>query len=368
MIYYLLYPLSEHISFLNVFKYITFRSAYAAVTSLFIAFIIGPWIIRKLAGLQIKETIRTDGPATHFKKGGTPTMGGIIVLVACLVPTILWARLDNAYVLIVIFVTIWMGVIGFIDDYLKVIKKMKSGLIARYKMIWQILLGLIVAFIILKFPLNGHPLATVTTVPFLKNATIDWGWLYIPVVIFVITGTSNAVNLTDGLDGLAIGLSAIAFMAFGGMAYVTGNAKFAHYLMIPFLDGAGELTIFCAAMIGACLGFLWYNSNPASIFMGDVGSLPLGAALGVTAILIKKELLLLAVGAVFIGEAVSVILQVSYFKWTRYRTGQGKRLFKMAPLHHHFELLGWPENKIVARFWVLGILFSLLSLSTFKLR
>jgi phospho-N-acetylmuramoyl-pentapeptide-transferase len=368
MIYYLLYPLSIDHSLLNVFRYITFRSAYAAVTSLLIAFIIGPWLIRKITALQIRETIRDNGPAAHQKKIGTPTMGGIIILIAVLVPTVLWARLDNAYVFIVLLVTVWMGVVGFVDDYFKVVKKMKSGLIARYKMIWQVLLGLIVGVIILKWPMYGHPMATITTVPFLKNATIDWGWLYIPVVVFVITATSNAVNLTDGLDGLAIGLSAIAFMAFGGMAYVSGNANFARYLMIPYLDGSGELFVFCAAMIGACLGFLWYNANPALIFMGDVGSLPLGAALGATALLIKKELLLVAVGAVFIGEALSVILQVGYFKWTRMRYGEGRRIFKMAPLHHHFELSGWPENKIVSRFWILGILFALLSLSTFKLR
>lgn len=368
MIYHLLYPLADSFSGFNVFRYITFRAAYAAVTSLLIAFVIGPWIIERMKSMQIRETIRTDGPATHLKKSGTPTMGGLIVLLAALLPTLLWARLDNAYIILILFITLWMGCIGFIDDYLKVIKKMKKGLIARYKMIGQISLGLIVAFALLKWPLAGVADATITTVPFLKNASFHWGWLYVPVVVFVITYTSNAVNLTDGLDGLAIGLSAVAFLAFGTMAYVSGNAKFASYFMIPFVDGTGELAVFCAAMVGACLGFLWFNANPASIFMGDVGSLPLGAALGGVALMIKKELLLLSVGAIFIGEALSVIIQVSYFKWTKYRTGEGKRIFRMSPLHHHFELLGWPENKIVTRFWILGILFALLSLSTFKLR
>ncbi|MBL8026884.1 MAG: phospho-N-acetylmuramoyl-pentapeptide-transferase [Fibrobacteres bacterium] len=368
MIYSLLYPLSDIFSGFNVFRYITFRSAYAAITSLLIAFIVGPWIIRKLQAMQIRETIRTDGPQTHLKKSGTPTMGGIIVLTAAIVPTLIWARLDNPYIILVLVVTLWMGIIGFIDDYLKVIKKMKSGLIARYKMIGQITLGLVVGFALLYWPLANSPIATVTSVPFLKNASIDWGILFIPVVVFVITYTSNAVNLTDGLDGLAIGLSAIAFLAFAAIAYVSGNSKFASYFMVPFVEGSGELTVFCAAMVGACLGFLWFNANPASVFMGDVGSLPLGAALGAVALMTKKELLLISVAAIFIGEALSVIIQVTYFKWTKYRTGTGKRIFRMSPLHHHFELLGWPENKIVTRFWILGILFALLSLSTFKLR
>jgi len=372
MIYNLLFqwlPLEGHHPFLNVFRYITFRSTVAAVFSLLISFVVGPWLLRKIHENQIQETIRTDGPATHLKKKGTPTMGGLIVLLSALLPTVLLARLDSPFVLIVLLVTVWMGVVGFIDDYLKVIKKMKSGLIARYKMIAQISLGLLVGVLMLHLPMNGSVLTTtMTAVPFLKNLSIDWGILFIPVVVFVITYTSNAVNLTDGLDGLAIGLSAIAFFAFAGMSYVTGHAKFAEYLMIPFIDGTGELTIFCTAMVGACLGFLWFNANPAAIFMGDVGSLPLGAALGAVALLIKKELLLVSVGAVFIGEALSVIIQVSYFKWTKYRTGEGKRIFRMSPLHHHFELLGWPENKIVTRFWILGILFALLSLSTFKLR
>jgi len=363
MLYHLLYPLSDHFSFLNIFRYITFRGTYAAITSLLICFIIGPWIINRLRASQMLETIREDGPATHGKKRGTPTMGGLIILLAAVVPTLLWARLDNTFILIILGVTLWMGVIGFIDDYLKVAKKMKRGLVARYKMIGQIALGLLVGFAILYGPMRGSSLATITTVPFLKNSTIDWGWLFIPMVVCVITAASNAVNLTDGLDGLAIGLSAIAFIAFAGMAYVSGNIKFSNYLAIPYIAGSGELAVFCAAMIGAALGFLWFNAHPASIFMGDVGSLPIGAALGTLAILIKKELLLLVVGAVFVGETMSVIIQVTYFKLTR-----GKRIFRMSPIHHHFELKGWAETKIVARFWILGILFALLSLSTFKIR
>jgi phospho-N-acetylmuramoyl-pentapeptide-transferase len=368
MLYHLLVPLTDTYSFFNIFRYITFRSAYAAIASLAIAFVIGPWIIRRLRASQMLETIRDDGPAGHAVKRGTPTMGGLIILMASLVPTLLFARLDNPFILVILFVTLWMGVIGFIDDYLKVARKLKRGLVAKYKMMGQITLGLLVGLFILYGPMKDNPLATITTVPFLKNHTFDWGWLFIPMVIFVITAASNAVNLTDGLDGLSIGLSAIAFIAFAGMAYVTGHVKFSNYLAIPYISGTGELTVFCAAMIGAALGFLWFNAHPASIFMGDVGSLPIGAALGTLAILVKKELLLLVVGAVFVGETLSVILQVGYFKWTRWRTGQGRRLLKMAPIHHHFELSGWEETKIVTRFYVLGILFALLSLSTFKIR
>jgi len=334
----------------------------SAVTALLISFIIGPWIIRFLKKMQIKEVIRDDGPKSHQKKAGTPTMGGIIVLLSFLVPTLLWARLDNAYIQIVLLVTLWMGAIGFLDDYLKVVKKLKRGLVARYKMAGQIVIGVLVGVAILMGPMRESILATKTTLPFFKNATIDYGILFIPMVIFVITGTSNALNLTDGLDGLAIGLSGIAFSAFAVMAYVSGHFTFSKYLSIPYLAGSGELAVFCAAVGGAALGFLWYNAAPASIFMGDVGSLPLGAALGTVAILVKKELLLVIVGAVFVGEALSVIIQVSYFKWKR------KRIFRMTPIHHHFELLGWAESKIVTRFWIMGILFAILSLTTFKIR
>ncbi len=368
MIYELLYPLSSVFSGFNVFRYITFRAAYAAITSLLIAFIIGPVIIARIKKMQIGETIRSDGPATHHKKAGTPTMGGIIVLLSSIIPTVIWARMDNPYIILILCVTLWMGLIGFIDDYLKVIKKMKSGLIARYKMVGQLTIGLIVGFVMLKWPLANNAAATITSVPFLKNVVIDWGIFYIPVITLVITYTSNAVNLTDGLDGLAIGLSAIAFIAFAAISYISGNSVFSSYFMVPFVEGSGELTVFCAAMVGACLGFLWFNANPASIFMGDVGSLPLGAALGAVAVMTKKELLLISVAAIFIGEALSVIIQVTYFRITKKITGTGKRVFRMSPLHHHFELLGWPENKIVTRFWILGILFALLSLSTFKLR
>ncbi len=361
MLYHLLYPLADTISGLNLFRYITFRTAYATVTALFIAWILGPYFIRKLKEMQIKETIRTDGPESHFSKQGTPTMGGLIILAAILIPTLLWANLTNRYIQLILVVTIWTGAIGFMDDYLKVMKHQKKGMVARKKLAGQILLGLLFGAALYFFPPSGG-FTPDTDIPFFKNYYIPFGPFYIPFVMLIVTGASNAVNLADGLDGLAIGLCGICFMAFAGFAYVTGRVDFSSYLSITYLEGAGELTVFCGAVMGAALGFLWFNSHPAQVFMGDTGALSLGAALGGVAILLKKEMLLVILGGVFVAEALSVILQVGSFKL------RGKRIFKMAPLHHHFELSGWPESKVVVRFWILGALFALLTLSTLKIR
>ncbi len=361
MLYELLFPLSKYISGFNLFQYISFRSAGAAITALLISFIVGPRIIHKLREHQIGQEIRKDGPQTHLKKAGTPTMGGLIILLALLVPTILWAK-PNLDVLLVLLATIWMGAVGYLDDYLKVVKKLPKGLIGRYKIVGQISLGLVVGCVIYFSPAFAG-IATLTTVPFFKNYEFDFGLLYIPMVMFIITAMSNSVNLSDGLDGLAIGLVAISAIAWAGISYLSGRIDFSDYLNILYLPGAGELTVFCAALIGAALGFLWYNAHPAQVFMGDTGSLALGGALGTLALVLKKELLLPIIGGVFVAESLSVILQVWYFK----RTG-GKRIFRMAPLHHHFELKGWSEPQVVVRFWIVGILLALLSLTTFKVR
>jgi phospho-N-acetylmuramoyl-pentapeptide-transferase len=316
---------------------------------------------------HIGEKIRSTGPHTHIQKQGTPTMGGVLILIAVLLPTLLLANLTSAYIQIIIFATIWMGLVGFLDDYLKVVKNFEKGLIARYKLFGQILISFGISVWIYNQG-NWDGIYTVTSVPFLKNYNLDFGFFYPLVILFVITGTSNAVNLTDGLDGLATGLLAIAFTVFGAIAYITGRVDFSSYLNILYLPGAGELTIFTSAMAGACLGFLWFNSAPAQVFMGDVGSLSAGAALGTLAVLLKKELLLIIIGGVFVWEACSVLLQIGYFRWTRKKKGEGKRLFNMAPIHHHFELSGWPETKVVVRFWIIGILLALFSLTTFKIR
>ncbi len=367
MLYHLLFPLKEFNFAFNVFGYISFRSVGAAITALLISFLWGPKIIKILNSYQIGETIRLDGPKTHLQKEGTPTMGGIIILLAIILPTLLWAKLDSKFVLIIIGATAWMGIIGLLDDYLKVVKKISAGLIARYKMIGQITLGFIVGMLMIKYP-NSIELATSTSLPFVANGTIDISWFYIPFVVLVITGTSNAVNLTDGLDGLATGLVAIATFVLGALAYVSGRFDYSDYLNIIYLPGAGELFIFCMAMIGACIGFLWFNANPARIFMGDTGALALGSALGTLAVLLKKEILLLIIGGVFVAESLSVILQVGWFRYTKNKYGQGRRLFRMAPLHHHFELIGWPENHVVIRFWIVGILLALISLTTIKIQ
>ena len=367
MLYNLLLPFKDSFSIINLFEYITFRAGIAAIAALFISFIIGPWVIHILHKNQIGEEIRSTGPKSHMKKEGTPTMGGVIILMAVLLPTLLFSKINSVLVQIIIFATIWMGVIGFLDDYLKVIKKMKRGLIARYKLAGQISLGCIVSFWILNTP-EFIDFNSKTTMPFFKNVEIDLGMLYPLMVILVITGTSNAVNLTDGLDGLLAGLLAICFTVFSAIAYITGRIDFSDYLNILYIPGAGELTIFTSAMAGACIGYLWFNSHPAEIFMGDTGSLSTGAALGTLAILLKKELLLFIIGGVFVFEALSVIIQVSYFRYTKTFKGQGEKVFKMAPIHHHFELQGWPESKVVIRFWIIGLLLALFSLTTFKIR
>jgi phospho-N-acetylmuramoyl-pentapeptide-transferase len=361
MFYYLLYPLREIISGFNVFRYITFRSAAAAITALFISFVVGPYIIKKLRQHQIGEEIREEGPQSHLQKSGTPTMGGLIILAAVIIPTLLWAQVSNIYILLILFATLWMGIVGFIDDYLKVVKKLSKGLVARYKLLGQLTLGAIVGGVIYFAP-QFADISTLSTLPFFKDYEIDFGVFYIPMVIFVIIATSNSVNLTDGLDGLAIGLVGISGLAWAIIAYFSGRIDFSDYLNIIYLPGAGELTVYCAALVGASLGFLWFNSHPAQVFMGDTGSLALGSALGTLAILLKKELLLLIIGGVFVAETLSVILQVLYYKYTK------KRLFKMAPIHHHFELSGWAESTVVVRFWIIAILLVLFSLSTFKIR
>ena len=367
MLYHLLYPLRDLFSPLNVFQYITFRSASAAILALIISFILGPAIIRMLRRNQIGEEIREYGPESHLKKRGTPTMGGIIILSAIILPTLLLADIKNPFVQILLISTIWMGCIGFIDDYLKSIKKIKKGLVARYKLAGQVSIGLIITFWIYNTP-GWENIRTVTSIPFLKDSVIDFGLLYPLMIIFVVTGTSNAVNLTDGLDGLAAGLLAISFSTFSVIAYVSGRVDFSDYLNIIYLPGAGELTIFTASCVGACLGYLWFNASPAEVFMGDVGSLSTGAALGTLAILLKKELLLIIIGGVFVAEAVSVILQVGYYRYTKKKTGDGKKLFLMAPFHHHYELKGFSESKVVTRFWIIGLLLALMTLTTFKIR
>lgn len=358
----------------GVFQYVTFRAAAAAITALLISFIVGPKIIAALRRRQIGEQAKAELKETgnHASKAGTPTMGGLIVLSATLLPTLLWANMLNPYVILIFSVTALMGCIGFLDDYLKVIKKMKNGLIARYKLFGQILIGLIFGSVIYFFPdIFGVGFAhvnTETTVPFLKNINFDFGWFYIPVVIFVLTATSNAVNLTDGLDGLSIGTVGITTLALSVIAYITGNSKFAEYLNIMHLRGSDELTIFGAALVGAALGFLWFNAYPAQIFMGDTGSLALGGAIGGMCILIKKEFLLPILGGIFFAETISVILQVLYFKYTRKKYGEGRRLFKMAPLHHHFEKSGIHEAKIVTRFYIIATLLAIITMATFKVR
>ena len=360
-----LYQFTDLFFGFNVFRYITVRAALAAITALVIALWIGPKVIRLLRKHQIGEEIRIEGPQSHQKKKGTPTMGGLIILSSVFIGTLLWGDLSNIYLLLILFATLTMGLVGFIDDYLKTILKIKKGLIGRYKLIGQVGLGLIIGLIIYFHP-YFEGIHSNTSVPFFKNLEIDFGFYYILIIIFVITGASNAVNLTDGLDGLAAGLSAIAFIALAGIAYVTSRVDVSAYLNIIYLPGTEELTIFCLAIFGAAIGFLWYNSYPAEIFMGDTGSLALGGALGTAAILLKKELLLLLIAAIFIIEVLSVIIQTTYFKYTKKKYGEGRRVFLMAPLHHHFELKGWHESKIVVRFMIIGVLLLLLSFSTFK--
>ncbi|MCP4705074.1 MAG: phospho-N-acetylmuramoyl-pentapeptide-transferase [candidate division Zixibacteria bacterium] len=362
MFYHLFTHLVDYISGFNLFRYITFRAAAATITAILISIILGPLFIKLLKKYQVREKIRSEGPESHQSKEGTPTMGGVIVLFAIIVPTLLWADLTNYYILMTLMVTVWLGIIGFMDDYLKAIKNQTKGMVARKKLIGQILLGLIFGILLSFAPPNSSFDGT-TGIPFFKNYMLVLGVFYIPFIIIVLTGSSNAVNLTDGCDGLAIGLCGLCFMAFAGIAYVSGRIDFSNYLQIEYIPGAGEMAIYCGAAIGAALGFLWFNSHPAEVFMGDTGSLALGGALGSIAILLKKELLLVIVGGVFVIEVLSVIIQVLSYKYRG-----GKRVFKMAPIHHHFELSGWPESKVVVRFWIVGALFALLMLATLKVR
>ena len=362
MLYHLLWHFRSEISVLNVTQYITFRTAAGSLSALAISLFLGPWMVRKLREFQIGQVIRQEGPQTHRPKAGTPTMGGLLILTASLVPTLLWADLRNAYVWIAVATTAAFGAIGFADDYLKIVRRSHHGLLPRYKLGLQVFVGVIVGVVLLVLTQEGL-YNTRVVFPFFKRLIPDLGWAYIVFGAFVLTAESNAVNLTDGLDGLAISIFAIAAAAYTALAYVTGHRVFADYLLLVHFPRAAELTVFGGSLVGASLGFLWFNSYPAEIFMGDVGSLALGAALGITAILIKQELLLPIVGGVFVLEALSVILQVGYFKAT-----SGKRLFRMAPLHHHFELSGWSEPKVITRFVIVAVIFALASLATLKLR
>lgn len=377
MLIYLLLPLVPHLGFLRVFGYISFRAAGAAVTALLVAFVVGPVVIRRLRHWRIAQVVRAGTPETHMGKGDTPTMGGIIIIAATVVATLLWARLDNAYVWIGLAVMLWMGGIGFLDDFLKLRQKQRGeenrGLVERYKLAGQISAGLALGLIVWNFPLSDLPGAS-TTLPFYKYVLVvpAVAWLYVLFVTVVITGTSNAVNITDGLDGLAAGLTAIAALTFAVFAYVIGRIDASRYLGLFYMEGAGELTIFATAVMSACVGFLWFNAHPAQVFMGDTGSLALGGALGAIAVMLKSEFLLLFVGGVYVAEMVSVIVQRYVFKIRRRRYGveyaRAHRVFRRAPLHHHFEMAGWSEPQVVVRFWILGILCAFLALSTLKLR
>jgi len=361
----MLYWLSEYFSTFyrdfHVFQYITLRAILGTVTALLISLILGPLMIRKLSSNQIGQSVREDGPESHFSKAGTPTMGGGLILVAIAISTLLWADLSNRFVWIVLSVTLLFGLIGWIDDYRKVSRGNSDGLSAKHKYFWQSIFGLGAALVLLMTAQSDAE--TQLIVPFFKNIIIDLSpLLFVLLTYFVIVGTSNAVNLTDGLDGLAIMPTVLVGGAFGIFTYTTGHVNFAHYLAIPYIAGVGEVTIFCGAMVGAGLGFLWFNTYPAQVFMGDVGSLAIGAALGVIAVIVRQELVLFIMGGVFVMETVSVILQVASFKLT------GRRIFRMAPLHHHFELKGWPEPRVIVRFWIVTVVLVLVGLATLKIR
>lgn len=362
MLYYLFYELRDVVAGMNVFRYITFRTAFAALTALLISFVLGPWLIERMKYIKLGQFIREEGPKSHQTKAGTPTMGGILINVAILIPTVLWADILNPYIWIILFVTTAYAAIGFIDDYRKLAKKHNLGLTAKEKFTMQFGVALLAGMAIAYLPMLKNNYSTVLTLPFLKNFVVDLGLLYIPFIMIVMVGCSNAVNLTDGLDGLAIGSTVIAAGTYTVLTYAAGHARIADYLRIAWVPQTGELAVFCGAMVGASLGFLWFNCHPAEIFMGDVGSLALGGAIGCLAVMIKQEALLVLVGGLFVIEALSVILQVASFKLT------GRRIFKMSPLHHHFELSGWRETKVVVRFWIVAIIFSLVSLATLKLR
>ncbi len=374
MLYHLLAPLAKQHILFNLLTYITFRAAGATVTALLLAFWLGPQIIRRLRERHIGQVIRAEGPASHHAKRGTPTMGGMIIILATVVPALLWARLDSPYVVVAILATLWMGAIGFVDDYLKIVRGKSQGLVARWKLVGQITFGLALGIGLLAWPLapNLRPIAS-TQVPLFKYFLLPfWPPLYVLFVTVVATGSSNSVNLTDGLDGLATGLTAIAAAAFAVFAYLFGRFDASHYLGVYFLPGAGELAIFCGALAGAALGFLWFNAYPAEVFMGDTGSLAIGGALGTVAIMLKAEFLLLITGGVFAAEAVSVLVQTGVYRWRKRRYGKEyadtHRVFRMAPLHHHFEKLGWTEPQVVMRFYILGVLCAAIALATLKVR
>jgi phospho-N-acetylmuramoyl-pentapeptide-transferase len=358
MLYHLLYPLHEQYVFFNVFRYITFRTIYASVTALLLTLVLGPLFIKKMKEVRFEQYVRDDGPSTHLKKEGTPTVGGILILFSIIVSTSLWADISNHYVWVVIFSLSGMGAIGLLDDWKKISRGNTRGISVKTKLCLQLFVAVAIAVYLYSLP----EFSTRLSVPFFKKMFPDLGLFYIPLAIFVIVGASNAVNLTDGLDGLAIGLVLIVSATYLLFSYITGHFGIADYLKISYISGAGELTVFCGAMVGAGMGFLWYNSHPAQIFMGDVGSLALGGSLGTVAVITKHEILLAIVGGMFVVEALSVIFQVGSFKI------RGRRIFEMAPLHHHLELKGWAEPKIIVRFWVIGIILALLAVSTLKLR
>ncbi len=361
MLYYLADYLRGHISGFNVFSYLTFRSVLGILTALVFSFAFGPWMIERLYRFKFGQPVRDDGPATHLKKTGTPTMGGVLILCSIAVSTLLWADLSNRFVWFALAVTLAFGAVGFVDDYIKIKHKNPKGLPARKKYFWLSLAGFGVATLI--FYTAKTPAETVLIFPFLKDVTISLGIFFIPWAYLVIVGASNAVNLTDGLDGLAIMPTVLVASALAIFAYASGNVVISHYLGIPYIAGAGELAIFCAAIAGAGLGFLWFNAYPAQVFMGDVGALALGAALGVVAVLVRQELVLAIMGGIFVAETFSVALQVLYFKYSG-----GKRIFRMAPLHHHYELKGWPEPKIIVRFWIITLILVLIGLASLKVR
>jgi phospho-N-acetylmuramoyl-pentapeptide-transferase len=359
MIYHLLYPLHTTFSSFNVFRYITFRTIYAAITALVICFVLGPWLIRKLQSLKIGQPIREDGPDSHFSKEGTPTMGGLLIIFAAIISTFLWSNLTVDYVWMIMMVTVGFGLIGFMDDYRKLAHKNSKGVSGKVRLIMEVAIALFVSIILYyKAGFSSN-----ITIPFFKTVLPDLGWGYVMLSAFIIVGAANAVNLTDGLDGLAIGPAITCFMTYLLFAYFAGNVKISGYLQVPYVAGTGELAVFCGAMVGAGIGFLWYNAYPAQVFMGDTGSLSLGAALGTLAMMTKQEILLAIVGGIFVLETFSVIFQVGWFK-----ISHGKRIFRMAPIHHHFELKGWAEPKIIVRFWIISILLALVAISTLKLR
>jgi phospho-N-acetylmuramoyl-pentapeptide-transferase len=362
VLYWLLVPLREYFFFFNVFRYITVRTALAGLTALLFSLILGPWLIRVLKKRQIGQEIRTEGPQSHYAKKGTPSMGGLRIIAGTIVPTLLWGNFSDIYIWLACGAMLFFGAIGFADDALKVVRKRSLGLSSRQKLLLQFILAAALGLILVGLGFDKK-FSLELSLPFVKSWMPYLGWFYLPWIAFILVGSSNAVNLADGLDGLAIGLTFFSATALTALTYIVGNVKWSSYLGIAYVPSAAELTVFVGALAGACLGFLWFNCHPAQVFMGDVGALSIGGTLGLVAILIKQEFLLFFVAGVFILEALSVLLQVSWF-----RLSGGKRLFKMAPLHHHFELMGWPEEKVVIRFWILAIVFALFSLTTLKLR